>query len=813
MDIYQDLKQAVDFHQAGQLDLAGAAYLRLNQIAPHHPDPLHLMGVIAYQAGEYPTAVELIKRALDIDAGNSAYHNNLGNAYKQMGLHGNAIGCYRRAIELNPEYAEAYFDLGNTFQELGRLHDAISAYRSALKIDPSLAEAHSNLGIAFFKQGQFDEAIVRFETTLQLKPDDVVAQINIGNAFKKKRQFRRAIDWYERALKSNPGSVEAHAQMAHAFQKLGRLTEADSCYQTAVEMDATRYELYNCRGTVQLALGRLEEAVECFQKTLALNPQDPQAYCNLGIVYRKQDLLEDAVSNYRKAIELQPDFISAYYNLGNTYGRLGEVKQAIDCYRKVVQLDPDHTNALSLLIRQLQQICAWEELQEPLEMLNRQTRAVLQQQHKSPEMPFLTVSLSDDPGRCLDVARLWAEGISAKASALTLADSAGTSIESGSASGKKPNRHLKIGYLSADFRNHATAHLMRSLFSYHDRGLFKIYCYSYGRNDHSEYRRQIESDCDRFVELRSLGDFEAARAIRKDEVDILVDLKGYTEGNRLEICAYRPAPIQVSYLGFPGTSGAHFFDYIITDRIVSPPNQARYYTEKLVYMPHCYQINDCHQKISENEFQRQDFGLCDQGFVFCSFNEPYKIEPVMFEVWMDVLQQVPSSVLWLLKKNRLTAMNLQREASRTGIAPDRLIFAEKLPKADHLARLHLADLYLDTRIYNGHTTISDALWAGVPGVTLQGKHFASRVASSVLASAGLPELITGNLSNYQALVIHLATNPAALNSIKAKLSRNRLAAPLFDTPRFARHLEKAYDEMWHIYLKGEKPRKIEVAAN
>jgi protein O-GlcNAc transferase len=423
-------------------------------------------------------------------------------------------------------------------------------------------------------------------------------------------------------------------------------------------------------------------------------------------------------------------------------------------------------------------------------------------------MPFLTFSLSDDPAYNYRVAKSWSDEISTQVR--DWAEQSQTAVSASVSNQRQKKSRIIIGYLSADFKNHATAHLMLSLFGIHDRSGFKIIAFSYGNNDHSGYRKKIERDCDEFIDLYSLNDTAAARAINNAEVDILVEMKGYTDGNRLAICAHRPAPIQVAWLGFPGTTGADFLDYIITDPIVTPMAHARHFSEKFVYMPHTYQVNDCHQKIAAANFSRQEFGLPQAGFIFCSFNEPYKIEPEMFEVWMNVLNKVPGSILWLLKKDRATEQNLKNEAGLRGVAAQRLIFADKLSKDRHLARLQLADLYLDTRIVNGHTTTSDALWAGVPVLTLQGKHFASRVSASLLTAVGLPELITSRLSDYEELTVHLATDPDKLMRIQEKLAQNRLTEPLFDTAKFTENLEKAYKMMWQIYLSGEAPRQIEV---
>ena len=322
------------------------------------------------------------------------------------------------------------------------------------------------------------------------------------------------------------------------------------------------------------------------------------------------------------------------------------------------------------------------------------------------------------------------------------------------------------------------------------------------------YRKKIESDCDAFVDIRDLSTIDTAKRIREDDIDILVDLKGHTKDHRLGICALRPALILATYLGFPGTTGANFFDYVITDRTVTPEEQAPYYTEKFAYLPHCYQVNDHTQAISDKPYARVDFGLPEDGFVFCSFNQSYKIEPVMWDVWMRIMRHVDGSILWLLDNNEMAKHNLKREASARDVNPDRIVFAAKLPKPEHLARLKLADLFLDTRIYNAHTTGSDALWAGVPLITLQGKHFASRVASSLLGAIDLPELVTHSLADYEALAVRLARHSDALLAFRERLSRNRLTKPLFDTPRFARNLENAYQQMWDAHLSGNHPQTI-----
>jgi protein O-GlcNAc transferase len=376
---------------------------------------------------------------------------------------------------------------------------------------------------------------------------------------------------------------------------------------------------------------------------------------------------------------------------------------------------------------------------------------------------------------------------------------------------KPPKEKITLGYLSSDFRDHPVAHLMRSLLGLHDRGAFKVACYSCGIDDGSDYRRGISKDADKFVDLHGLNHAEAAKCIWDDQVDILVELNGYTEGSRLDICALRPAPVQVSYLGFPGTTGADFMDYIIVDKIVAPAEHAPYYGECLVYLPHCYMATDNGQPVSEILQKREDVGLPRDGVVFCSFNQGFKIDETTFDVWMTILKDVPRSVLWLQKLNQAAQKNLKNAAEDRGISADRIVFAEKLPvKADHLARLSFADLALDTLAFNGHTTTSDILWAGVPIVALQGSHFASRVSASILTAMGLPELVTHSTKDYQTVAVALAKNPEALEKVRKKLLNNLLETPLFDTPRFVRNLEKAYKEMWKVFLSGKRPEQIHI---
>ncbi|MHC4558799.1 MAG: O-linked N-acetylglucosamine transferase, SPINDLY family protein, partial [Planctomycetota bacterium] len=663
---------------------------------------------------------------------------------------------------------EAYNNLGLVFQGQGRLPEARSCFEEALSIKPEYAEAYNNLGLVFQGQGRLPEARSCFEEALSIKPEYAEAYYNMGIAFKNQARLAEAISCFEKALSIKSDYAEAHNNMGNALKKLGKLPEAISCYK----------------------------------EVLSIKPGYAEVHNNMGNAFKVQGNLNEATACYRKAVELKPEFAEAHGNLGSALKEMGNPEEAVSCYKKALALKPDSPDAISQLVHQLQLTCSWRELQSLALKLDALTKKDIDKGKRTTESPFMNITRHADPPLNHAVARSWACDVAQRMSNLK--------IHFSFDSRRSNKTKIVVGYLSNDFRNHPVMHQMLRLYGLHNRDDFEINCYSYGKDDNSQYRARIQEDCDKFVDLSALNHADAATCVYKDQVDILVDLVGQTKDNRLHICGLRPAPVQVSYLGFLGTTGATFLDYVITDRIVTPEDDAPYYSEKFVYLPHCYQINDNTQPISDKYWEKADFGLHEAGFVFCSFNNSYKIEPAMFDIWMKILRQVDKSILWLAWENETIEKNLRYEAKERGVEPERLIFSKKVSIDEHLGRLKLADLALDTRIYNGGATTSNALWAGVPVITLQGSHFVSRMTSSSLAAIGLPELITGSLEEYEALAVRYAHNPDELQAIRERLATNRLTEPFFDTPRFVRNLEKAYKEMWRNFLAGEGPRQIEV---
>jgi protein O-GlcNAc transferase len=692
------------------------------------------------------------------------------------------------------------------YHKAGQLQKAESIYLRILEIDQKHAGSLMLLGLISDQLGRTDQAVNLMRKAIQNDPDNPVYYNNLGNALQAQGKFNEAISCYQKAVKLRRDYAEAYSNLGNAFQNQGESDEALSCCQKAVRLRPDFAAEHNNMGNAFLDQGKFNEAISCYRKVLQLTPDHFKAYYNMGNAFLDQGKPDNAASCYQKAVELKQDYAEAHNNLGIAFQNQDMSDEAIVCFERALELRPDLVEAYGHLFYELQQTCAWEKLESLAVKLDRLTKSSLDKAKKPAEQPFLSLVRHADLFHNLAVSRAWSLDVAKRMSKLKIHFSFDHR--------RVHKTKIIVGYLSNDFCDSPTAHLMLSLFGLHCRDKFEIFCYSYGQDDGSAYASLIRRDCDKFVDMFCMNYDDAARLINEDQVDILVDLKGYTRGNRLAICALHPAPIQVTYLGFPGTTGANFFDYIITDRIVTPENHSSYYTESFVYMPHCFMVSDYSQAISNNDWKKAEFGLSESTFIFSSFNRPHKIEPTMFGIWMKVLSKVPDSALWLQQMSETAQSNLRREAQKRGVRPERLIFAERFPfKKEHLARLRLSDVALDTRIHNGHVTTNDALWSGVPVITLEGTHFASRVSSSLLSAVGLPELITHTSEEYEALAVRLARNPEQLQVIRQKLERNRLKEPLFDTPRFVRNLEKAYEEMWQIFLAREKLRQIDVVEN
>lgn len=551
--------------------------------------------------------------------------------------------------------------------------------------------------------------------------------------------------------------------------------------------------LWNVLGAAYLGINDFLNAGECFKKTVELKPDFAEGYCNLGLALHKQNKLKLAEGSYKHALKLKPDFSECYNNLGHVYRVQKKHLDAIKCYEEALKFDPKLTEALIYKFQQQAHICDWRYCAE----------YKVQRDHfantKEAIEPFSLISKEDN----LKLQKKCAQSCAQLKYRRPHFDGFGRPS-------KRPQK-LRIGYFSSDYFNHPVMHLMTGVFDTHNRDLFEILAFYIGPDVNDEMTQRAKDSVDEFIDIRSLSDEEAAALARSKKIDIAIDMNGYSGKSRSGLFAYGAAPIQINYLGYPSTMGADFIDYIIGDEILIPEESRGFYSEKIVYMPHTYMPNDNKREISDKFMSRADFGLPDNAFVFCCFNNNYKLSPREFDIWMRLLEKVDGSVLWLTSSNEWAEKNLQDEAEKRGINRERLVFAQRVEHlSEHLARHRLADLFVDTFHYNAHVTAADALWAGLPVVTRLGNQFAARVAASLLNAVGLPELITESDEDYEALALELAMNNEKLAAIKQKLLDNRLSKPLFDTKIYTRHIENAYDQAFERWRSGLVPTHIKV---
>lgn len=625
-------------------------------------------------------------------------------------------------------------------------------------------------------------------------PEEAVARSAFGEALRRHGRAADAEAHHRAALSWLPDFGGNQFNLGLTLQALGRIAEAAEAYGEAARL-MPRFAPAPCnQGVLLRALGRREAAETALRRAVSLDPTLVPGWLNLGAVVQERGQAEAAAGCYRSALVLRPDLAEAHANLALVVKEAGRPADSLPAFSRALALGlPDAGGVLAQLVQQMRHLCRWDGLAERSAQLAALVRdGATRQVH-----PWIFLGEGAGPAAELACARRYADWRTRAIAPTPVRHDSG------------PRTRLRVGYLSADYHEHATAALIAELIERHDRSRVEVIGYSYGPDDGGPMRRRLAAGFDRFVDLTGCSHADAAARIRADGVDILVDLKGYTQHARPEIAAHRPAPVQVQWLGYPGTMGAGFIDYVIGDPLVTPLDHQPFYAERIVQLPVCYQPNDRNRPIGPPP-SRAACGLPERAMVFCCFNAAYKITPALFDLWCRLLHAVPDSVLWLLDSHPEASANLRREAANRGVAADRLAFAPRRPPAEHLARYRLADLFLDTTPVGAHTTASDALWAGLPVLTAPGEGFASRVGASLLRAAGLPELAVRSLADYEAMALRLAHDPDGLARLKARLAAERGRAPLFDTDRLARALESAYATMWDIHAAGKPPRAFAV---
>jgi protein O-GlcNAc transferase len=802
------LALAGEHYQAGNFAQAEQLYHHVLQIDPSHADAWGYLGAVCQAQGKLHEAEIGFRRAAQGSPGNASAHNCLAVVLVQEGKLSEAAASLQEALRIQPNDAQVHNNLGAVLAHLGRAADAVASYRQALFLKPGDPLAHYNLGLALKVAGQHKDAIAELQEALRCQPDFADAMHDLGNIWTELKNFAEAQKWYRQALLLRPGRADFHHNLGNAMQNQGQHEEAIGCYRQALVLEPNFAHAHFNLGTALQRLGQQDQAAGCYREALRLLPNYAEAHNNLGLVLQELGRLEEAIACHRRAAELKPQSADVQANLGGALREQGKMVQAIACYRRALQLRPNNPAVLGELAHQLQHVCLWDGLQELSGQVVETVAVNPDSSAGDAVSPFIFLALPTltTAAQQLQCARQWVNQQRFQPAA------PGSPLKA-SARPRSPRSKIALGYLSADYHAHAIAYLIAEVIEQHDRNRFTVSGYSYGPDDGSPMRKRMVDAFDRFINVRESSSLQAAEQIGADEIDILIDLKGLTIYARPQILALRPAPIQVHFLGYPGTLGAPFVDYLLVDHFIVPPEQQPFFAENLVHLPGCYQANDSRREISPHTPSRAECGLPEKGFVFCCFNNSFKITPRVFAIWMELLRNVPRSVLWLFEDNPVAPANLRREAEIHGVAAERLVFAPRVALADHLARHRLAQLFLDTLPYNAHTTASDALWAGCPVLTVVGQTFVSRVAGSLLRTVGLPELVTRNFEDYRDLALRLARDAELLAGLKARLLANRKTSSLFNGREFARNLEKAYLKMWEIYASRQEPHPFAVTPN
>ena len=755
LKIPEAIQAAIKHHQVGQLQPAEHIYRQVLAADPNNADANHLLGVIVSQAGQNDAAIHLIRKAIRSKPEYAAAHYNLGNALKDQGHLEEAADSYRQALTIKPDYAEAHYNLGNALKDQGQLKEAADSYRQALSIKPDNADAHNNRGIVLKDQGRLEEAADSYRRALSIKPDYADAHNNLGNALNDQGRLKEAADSFRQALTIKPDYAEAHNNLGNVLTKQGRLEEAADSFRQALSIKPDFAEAHNNLGITLKDQGRLEEAVDSYRQALSIKADFAEAHYNHGAVLTIQGRLEEATDSYRQALSIKPDYADAHNNLGNVLTKQGRLKEAAESYRRALSIKPDHDAAHSNLLYGLNyfsNISGKDIYNEALKWDQQHAKTLLK------EEPVYQ-------------------------------------------NNKEKERKLRIGYVSPDFRTHSVAYFFEPLLKAHDQENVEVYCYSNVMRP-DDVTGRLKAEADNWFSIVGKNDEDVAEQIRSDGIDILVDLAGHTANNRLLVFAYKPAPIQVTWLGYPNTTGMSAIDYRFTDKVADPIGEAdNLYSEELIRLGTgflCYQGDDSAPEISA-------LPCLERGYVtFGSFNNLTKITPEVVKLWSGILRSAPHTHL-LLKSTQLLDEEMRARCrgmfEKERISGDRLELLGWLPKQeDHLGLYGKIDIGLDPFPYNGTTTTCEALWMGVPVVTMLGDRHAGRVGASILEHVGLGGLIANGPKSYVEIVLELYKDIEKLTALRNGLRDQMMASPLCDASAFAKNVEEAYFRMWERYV-------------
>lgn len=682
--------------------------------------------------------------------------------------------------------------------EIGRLHADAHFEQMAIRAEkltqafPQLSALQGVLGVAYLGLENPVLASTALRKAIEGHPTDPVHHNNLGIALRQMGQLQEAEACYREATRLNPGYAQAWYNLANLFAAQDRADAAVTAYQAALAIQPDYADVHYNLGNLHREARHYARAIDCYEHLTRIRPDHFDGWTNLASAQLAEGKTDSAIASFRQATRIEPANARSFINLAQALTLAGALDEAHEAFSRAYAISPSDHHVTAQLLYLETHLCDWKRRDEFSALPIQAAKG------NDPIPPFIALPFEDDPARQLARSRIVAQAAMAK----------------GGSNFAPPNRQpggkIRIGYFSADFHDHATLHLMAGLLREHDRERFEVRAYSFGADDGSDRRQALLDHLDAFVDIREMSDAQVLERVRKDALDIAIDLKGHTRDARLSLFAERLAPVQIGYLGFPGTIGADFIDYMIADEVVIPPGAERHYAEQIIRLPGSYQANDNQRLIGRCPADRTELGLPKHGFVFCCFNQNWKIGPREFDIWMRLLQQVEGSVLWLIRSNPWAQANLREEAKARGVDPARLIFAEKMSHADHLARHEHADLFLDTFVVNAHTTASDALWAGLPVLTMAGEQFAARVGASLLHAIDMPDLVAPSCDRYEAMALELAHSPKKIAALKARLAVNRVSSRLFDTLAHTRSIEAAYEAAHERRSKGLAPAHITI---
>ena len=827
-------------------DVSGAVqfYLKAIKLKPRFYDAYNNLGSTYMQMGKVKQAVDTYQMALVLNPDLVDAHSNLGNLYKAQGKLIEAKKTYLEAIQIRPDFAIAWNNLAGVFKEEGDLETAIKYYQEAVRLTPDFADAQSNLGNALRDSGRLREAKIAYKRAILLRPDFAVAHGNLASAYYDEGEMDMAIKTYKYALQLEPNFPDALNNLGNALREIGKLDEAIQSFRKCIELKPDHPHAYNNLGNGLKDKNMIKEAMHCYTTACRLMPRFAVAHSNLGSLLKDQGKVEQALAHYAKAVDIDPSFADAYSNMGNAYKSLGQLKDAITCYTKAVRLKPNfahaysnlatayrdgsrfddaitcYRKALSLkpefpdaqcaLAHCLLQLCDWRMMEDDQNTVQR----IVDSQIKASSVlmpslqPYHSLSFPMKPEQRLALARAVARAVKRTVSLVGLPRFRFKA--------KAPDARIKVGYVSSNFGSHPSGHAIRGLFRHHNEKTFEVFCYATSKSDGSEVRNKIETHAHHFVDVSDMPSVGIAKRIHADGIHILVDLNGYTEGARPEVFAFRPAPVQIIYGASQSSSGAPWMQYAITDKTIVPALPSPSFDEKLIFMPGSCIINDYSQSarfvLDPDQCPRRDaFGLSEDKVVFANFGQSGKISPDIFDCWCRILKRVRNSVLWLVRFPALSEINLRAEAKARGLKDRQLVFTDIIPRAEHLKRGYLADLYLDTFPHSAQTTGGDTLWSGTPMVTCAGDEPTSRVGASLLLSAGLPSLVAKDMAEYEDIVVNLASDVDKLWELRKQVEEKRLSTKIFDTKTWVRDYEAGILAAWKRHEAGKEPDHIDVA--